>query len=81
MAALEPVTIEGWEDDERTYGPAYCYPASVTAGDSVYEPAHVIAPERTHHDEDQLEVIAPEKLRDELDLDDGDELTIHVKER
>jgi riboflavin kinase len=81
MAALEPVTIEGWEDDERTYGPAYCYPASVTAGDSVYEPAHVIAPERTHHDEDQLEVIAPEKLRDELDLEDGDELTIHVKER
>ncbi|MFB6164689.1 MAG: DUF120 domain-containing protein [Haloarculaceae archaeon] len=81
MAALEPVVIEGWEDDERTYGPAYCYPASVQAGDSVYEPAHVIAPERTHHDEDQLEIIAPEKLRDELGLEDDDDVTIHVTER
>jgi riboflavin kinase len=81
VAALEPIQIEGWEDDERTYGPAFCYPASVATGDSIYEPAHVIAPERTHHDEDQLEVIAPAKLRDELDLDDGDEVTVDVKER
>ncbi|WP_247010354.1 CTP-dependent riboflavin kinase [Halorientalis litorea] len=81
VAALEPVTIEGWEDDERTYGPAYCYPASVETDDAIYEPAHVITPERTHHDEDQLEIIAPERLRDELGLDDGDELTIHVTER
>ncbi|WP_336001364.1 DUF120 domain-containing protein [Halorientalis halophila] len=81
MASLEPVTIEGWEDDERTYGPAFCYPASVEVGDSIYEPAHVIAPERTHHDEDQLEVIAPAKLRDELGVADDDEVTINVTER
>ncbi|AQL42854.1 riboflavin kinase [Halorientalis sp. IM1011] len=81
MASLEPVTIEGWEDDERTYGPAFCYPASVEVGDSIYEPAHVIAPERTHHDEDQLEVIAPEKLREALGLADDDEVTINVTER
>jgi riboflavin kinase len=81
LSAFEPITIEGWEDEERTYGPAYCYPASIVAGDSEYEPAHVIAPERTHHDEDQLEVIAPEKLRDVLDIDDGDEVSIHVAEQ
>ncbi|WP_246985758.1 CTP-dependent riboflavin kinase [Halorientalis marina] len=81
VAALEPVQIEGWEDDERTYGPAYCYPATVASGDSIYEPAHVITPERTHHDEDQLEVIAPDKLRDELGLEDGDEVTVDVTER
>jgi len=80
LGALEPVTIEGWEDDERTYGPAYCYRASVVSGDGEYEPAHVIAPERTHHGEGQLEVIAPEKLRDVLDLADGDEVTVHVSE-
>ena len=80
LSAFEPVTIEGWEDDERTYGPAYCYPASVVAGDGEYAPAHVITPERTHHGEDQLEVIAPEKLRDVLALDDGDEVTVHVAE-
>jgi len=26
MASLEPVPIDGWESDERTYGPAVCYP-------------------------------------------------------
>jgi len=70
LDAFEPSLIEGWEDDERTYGPAYCYPATVTAGDERYEEAHVIAPERTHHGDDHLEVIAPEKLRDVLELDD-----------
>jgi riboflavin kinase len=92
MDALEPVPIDGWEDDERTYGPAVCYAARVervapegqrngggaAADGESYEPAHVIAPERTHHDEDQLEVIAPEKLRDVLDLADGDHLTVTV---
>ncbi|MBV0925365.1 CTP-dependent riboflavin kinase [Halomicroarcula limicola] len=80
LGALEPVTIEGWEDDERTYGPAYCYPVSIESGDGEYEPAHVIAPERTHHGEEQLEVIAPEKLRDVLELEDGDEVIVHVSE-
>jgi len=80
LAALEPVTIDGWEDDERTYGPAYCYPATVTAGET-YQPAHVIAPERTHHGDDHLEVIAPEKLRDELGLSDGSEVTVDVEKR
>ncbi len=80
MSAIEPVTIEGWEDDERTYGPAYCYPASIEGSDGEYEPAHVIAPERTHHGEEQLEVIAPEKLREVLELADGDEVIVHVSE-
>ncbi|MFB6308562.1 MAG: DUF120 domain-containing protein [Haloarculaceae archaeon] len=81
LGAVEPITIEGWEDDERTYGPAYCYPASIEGRDGEYEPAHVIAPERTHHGDDQLEVIAPEKLRDVLELADGDEVNVHVTER
>jgi riboflavin kinase len=81
LSGVEPITIEGWEDDERTYGPAYCYPATVeNAAGETYEPAHVIAPERTHHGEDQLEVIAPDRLRDELDLADDNEVTVHVEQ-
>ena len=81
LESLDPVHIDGWEDDERTYGPAVCYPAAVETTDGdVYEATHVIAPERTHHDEDQLEVIAPEKLRDALDLADDDHVTIHVED-
>jgi riboflavin kinase len=80
LNALDPITIEGWEDDERTYGPAYCYPATVVSPDS-YEQVHVITPERTHHGDDHLELIAPEKLRDVLDLADGTEVTVDVEKR
>ena len=79
LAGIEPVAIDGWEDDDRTYGPAVCYPATVAAGDEAYDAAHVITPERTHHDEDQLEVIAPDKLREELELDDGDHVTVRIE--
>lgn len=81
MDTLDPVHIDGWEDDDRTYGPAFCWPASVEAGGKEYTDAHVIAPERTHHGADQLEVIAPDKLREELNLRDDDAITVHVEEQ
>jgi riboflavin kinase len=80
LSGVEPVTIEGWEDEERTYGPAYCYPATVAKDGETVEEAHVITPERTHHGEDQLEVIAPVRLRDALGLDDGTEVIVRVAE-
>jgi riboflavin kinase len=80
LDAIEPITIEGWEDDERTYGPAYCYPTTLRT-DTTYRPAHIIAPERTHHGSDQLEIIAPDRLRDELGLEDGQEVTLDVEQR
>jgi riboflavin kinase len=80
LDALEPVTIEGWESDERTYGPAYCNPATLVAPGGTCEQAHVIAPERTHHGDDHLELIAPEELRESLDLTDRTEVTIRVTE-
>jgi riboflavin kinase len=81
LESLEAVPIDGWEGEDRTYGPARCYAATVRAGADGYEGAHVIEPERTHHDADQLEVIAPDRLRDELELDDGDAVTVHVEDR
>ncbi len=81
LESFDPIVIEGWESDDRTYGPAYCYPASVAVDGSRYSDAHVITPERTHHGEDHLELIAPEKLRDELELDDDTEVTIYVSEQ
>ncbi|WP_049901841.1 DUF120 domain-containing protein [Halococcus agarilyticus] len=79
LAGIQPVEIDGWEDDERTYGPAVCYPATVETADGAYDSVHAIAPERTHHDDDQLEVIAPDKLREELELDDGDRVTVRIE--
>ncbi|KAB1192593.1 DUF120 domain-containing protein [Haloferax sp. MBLA0076] len=80
MSALDAVPIDGWEDDERTFGPATCYAAAIDVDGDTYDPVHIIVPERTHHDESQLEIIAPDKLRDVLDLEDGDSITVCVEE-
>jgi riboflavin kinase len=76
----EATRIDGWEDGDRTFGPATCYEARAEHDGDSYDGAHVIVPERTHHDATQLELIAPVKLRDELALSDGDDLTVHVGE-
>ena len=81
LNAVDPTTIEGWEDDDRTYGPAYCYAASVSTDEDTCEQVHVITPERTHHGDDHLEIIAPERLRDTLVLEDGDEVSVNVEKR
>lgn len=81
LAAIEPVPIDAWEDEERTYGSASCYVATAEGNGRTFEPVHVIVPDRTHHDEDQIELIAPEMLRDELGLADGDEITVRIEDR
>jgi len=80
LDGIEPVDIDGWEGEDRTYGPAYCWPARVEAAARGYDDVHAIAPERTHHGDDQLELIAPVKLRDELGLADGDRVRVYVEE-
>jgi riboflavin kinase len=72
--------IEGWEDDDRTFGPATCYAVRIEADGATYDGAHVIVPDRTHHDTSQIELIAPVKLREKLELSDGDSLTVHLGE-
>jgi len=79
LSAIEAVTIDAWEDDDRTYGPASCYLATVEAAGGTYEGAHAIVPERTHHEESQLEIISAEKLRTALDLADGDRIDVRVE--
>ena len=79
MSAIEAVPIDEWEDEERTYGSASCYPATVEADAGTHEETHAIVPDRTHHDETQLELIAPVKLRDELGLEDGDEIEVRIE--
>jgi riboflavin kinase len=80
LSTHESVHIDGWEDEDRTYGPADCYPATVATldDDRSYGGAHVIVPERTHHDEDSLEVIAPDRLRDALALSDDEPVAVRL---
>ncbi|MGQ3328454.1 MULTISPECIES: DUF120 domain-containing protein [Halorubrum] len=78
MAGIDAVPIDAWEGEDRTYGAASCYGVTLVAGDERYEEVHAIVPDRTHHDDDQLELIAPERLRDVLDLDDDDAVEVRV---
>ena len=69
LGGIDAVPIDAWEGEDRTYGAATCYAATVVAGGAddedarSYEGAHVIVPDRTHHDESQIEVIAPDRRR------------------
>jgi riboflavin kinase len=75
LRSREALEIPQVKTPERTFGGVTVYPAEVED-----EPAAIIFPHRTRH-ERVLEVIAPTKLRDELDLTDGDELAVHVDTR
>ncbi len=74
------VRIDEWSDEERTYGAATCYPVTVEAGEGEFSPAHILVPDRTHHDERIVEVIAPVELRAELAIDAGSEVILRVAE-
>ena len=79
LAAVDGVRIDGWETDELTYGGVTCYPARIETTDGrEYGPAHILVPDRTHHDASELEILAPDRLRDELNLRDDDTVTVRV---
>ncbi len=79
IVGIDAVPIDAWEDEDRTYGAAACYAVTLVADGGRYEDAHAIVPDRTHHDDDKLEVIAPDELRAELDLADGDSVEVRVE--
>lgn len=76
---VEPISISEWEDEERTYGSAECYPANLKSESGSFDPVHLIVPDRTHHDEDEIELLAPECLREKLGLETNDNVTVSIK--
>ncbi|MGQ4556573.1 DUF120 domain-containing protein [Halobellus sp. GM3] len=79
---LDPIRIDGWCDGDRSFGAVNCYPATVDPNDGDQEfPLHVLVPKRTEHDPSTLEIIAPVKLREALDLSDGSTVSVRVESR
>ena len=80
LADTAGIVIEQWEDGDETYGAATCYPALVeTESGLTHDPVHVLVPDRTDHDSDELEVIAATKLRDRLELEDNEVISVYVR--
>jgi len=73
LKILPGIEIKGFSDGKRTYGGAKCFRAKINGVDGA-----IILIERTHYGDDVIEVISPKKLRDVLQLEDGDEVTVEV---
>jgi riboflavin kinase len=67
------IVIHGFVQGERVFGSSRCYPAKISGISTA-----VVIPERTHYPSDLIEVLAPVKLREALDLKDGDLVSIEI---
>lgn len=67
----KPVLIKGFATGSRTFGDIVCYNVLINQIRSA-----IIIPKRTHHDNNIIEVISKEFLRDKLNLKDGSEVEI-----
>ncbi len=70
----EGMTVEGFENGQRTYGGAKCFRALING---TLEAAVLII-ERTHHDTSVLEVIAPVNIRNALGLGERSPVSVKV---
>jgi len=66
------IPVEGFSTGGRSFGSCLCYPCKVNGCDAV-----VMVPNRTVHTT-TLEIVASSKLRDDLELNDGDEVNIQI---
>lgn len=66
------ILVEGFVEKGKKFGSVECFPSKIEGADSL-----IVLPEKTRYD-DQVEIVAEEKLRDELGLSDGDEVEITV---
>ena len=69
--------IDGFSDSKRTYGWVKCYPAIINGNDNIR--SDLLLLERTHHDKNMLEVIAPVNIKQALQLKNGDNVKITLE--
>ena len=68
------VTLEGFEDESRTYGAVRCYPAIINNK----EKGAVINALRSHYGQSVIEIVAPTCLRSRLKLKDGHKIKVEI---
>jgi riboflavin kinase len=73
LKAADPISIDGFEADGRTFGGVDCWRAHVDGYDCA-----AILPRRTHHRR-TLELIAPDRMRDKFGFQDGQTITVVVE--
>ncbi|MEJ5328078.1 MAG: DUF120 domain-containing protein [Candidatus Bathyarchaeia archaeon] len=74
LEAYPAVEIQGFKNEDRTFGLVKCYPAKI---DNKVKGALVFAL-RSHYDKSVLEVISPVYLRKQLNLKDGHKVKVEI---
>jgi len=74
IEAYPGIEIEGFKNENRTFGPVKCYPAII---ENKVKGALVLAL-RSHYDVSVIEIIAPVFLRKHLKLKDGHKAKVEV---
>lgn len=74
LEAYPGVEIDGFQNEDRTFGPVKCYPVII---ENKIKGALILAL-RSHYDASVLEIIAPVQLRRNLKLKDGNKVKVEV---
>ncbi len=74
MKNTPPLVLSGFTHKGRTFGDVICYRVKINGE---LEGAVVIA-QRTHHSEEILEIVAPVDIREALNIEDNDKVTLTV---
>jgi len=81
LAATEPTSIEAWHDGDRRYDRLSCYPVRLTkASDVIYEPAHIVTDTEFSPQDRAINLLTPAAVWEDLDVDVGDEVWVHVED-
>lgn len=71
--SLEWIIVPGFKDENRQFGDARCLKCKIMGIECA-----IVAPGRTHHPSEIIEIISSERLRDKLSLKDGDDVTVEI---
>jgi riboflavin kinase len=74
LEAYSAIEIEGFKNENRTFGPVKCYPLTI---ENKVKGA-LISALRSHYDTSVIEIIAPVFLRKHLNLKDGHKVKVEV---
>ncbi len=71
LAGLQPIIIDEFLLDGKTYGKIQLFPARIRSVQ-----CYLVRPERTKYDPSVLEIIAPVPLREKFDVRDGNSINV-----
>jgi riboflavin kinase len=74
LEAYPAIELEGFKNEDRTFGPVKCYPAIVQNKVK----GALISALRSHYDVSVIEIIAPFFLRKHLNLKDGHKVKVEI---